>query len=122
MQAQIGQTYRRLALSYDARLAPVGTAFVAALERLPDLLLYRSDGAHPSMQGSYLAASVLYGAITGEDPRRASYCPHGMPKGVAARLRALAAAVLKEDARSMATVAQRRPERTAEEAVLLKVW
>ena len=30
--------------------------------------LYSSDGSHPSLSGSYLAACVLYASITGDDP------------------------------------------------------
>ena len=58
-----------------AGLAPVGRAFERAVGELPELALYKTDGAHPTMAGSFLAACVIYGAITGIDPRASTYVP-----------------------------------------------
>ncbi|CAJ1959358.1 unnamed protein product [Cylindrotheca closterium] len=75
--------YQKL-LSTPARpvmIAPVGHAFQAIHDSMvkegvaPEqdggrfANLYGADGSHPSAQGSYLAASVLVGILTGQDPR-----------------------------------------------------
>lgn len=66
--------------SRDVWIAPVGLAFkeiyynVIAEGATPELVgntfydLYTSDGSHPSLSGSYLAACVLYATMTGESP------------------------------------------------------
>jgi hypothetical protein len=97
MAARLEQAYGALATREGARLAPVGRAFTAGLAAHPELELYSADGTHPSWAGSYLAACVLYGTLTGNDPRRASYAPWELPAEQAPVLRALAAQVLTGD-------------------------
>jgi hypothetical protein len=75
MALRVDGAYSRLAGRLDARLAPVGRAFARALVAAPTLALYRPDGSHPSEIGSFLAACVLYGTLTGEDPRNTTYRP-----------------------------------------------
>mmetsp|Transcript_1493 Transcript_1493/g.2976 ORF Transcript_1493/g.2976 Transcript_1493/m.2976 type:complete len:427 (+) Transcript_1493:78-1358(+) len=65
-----------------ALIAPVGFAFETVYDAVvaegldPEqggskfANLYEEDGSHPSPQGSYLAASVLVGVLTGKDPRQ----------------------------------------------------
>ena len=93
MLGRISETYDTLAEENGAGLAPVGNAFMLANMRAPSLPLYRSDGAHPTLQGSYLAACVLYRAITGIDPRQGTYTPHGLDEDEAQVLRRLAAQI-----------------------------
>ena len=97
MAARLEQAYGALAAREGARLAPVGRAFTVGLAAHPELELYSNDGTHPSWAGSYLAACVLYGTLTGNDPRRASYAPWELPPEQAPVLRALAAQVLTGD-------------------------
>ena len=40
--------------------------------------LYSRDGSHPSLEGSYLAACVLYSTMTERDPRQVMFAPNGM--------------------------------------------
>lgn len=66
----------------QALIAPVGFAFQTIYDSMiaegldPEqggskfANLYEADGSHPSPQGSYLAASVLVGIMTGKDPRQ----------------------------------------------------
>jgi hypothetical protein len=98
MAAQIDGVYSSLATRLGARLAPVGRAFVAAVANDPSLELYRSDSSHPTPAGSFLAACVLYGALTGQDPRASSYVPFGSNAVEAERIKTLAANVLGEPA------------------------
>lgn len=92
MSMLVSSTYFELSSLLRAGLAPVGSAFERALVEHPKLTLWGSDGSHPSVAGSYMAACVLYGAITGLDPSRTSYIPNSMKaedaelvRGVAAR-------------------------------------
>jgi hypothetical protein len=87
MQARITDCYERLSSELGVGVAPAGRAFLLAQQRLgPELPLFRSDGHHPSATGTYLAAAVLYTAITGHDARAATYRP---PSVSPARARAL---------------------------------
>ena len=54
-------------------VAPVASALGEAHWRRPDLQLLESDGHHPSLGGSYLAACVFYAVLTGRNPVRSSY-------------------------------------------------
>lgn len=74
-----GVTTKNLAKAYGevgrqtgATIAPAGTAFSLSLKTRPDIELYSHDG-HPTPQGSYLAACVLYGAILRHNPVEISY-------------------------------------------------
>jgi hypothetical protein len=92
MSMLVSSTYFELSSLLRAGLAPVGSAFERALVEHPRLGLWGSDGSHPSVAGSYMAACVLYGAITGLDPSLTRYVPNSMKpedaelvRGVAAR-------------------------------------
>ncbi|HEY9285003.1 MAG TPA: SGNH/GDSL hydrolase family protein [Pyrinomonadaceae bacterium] len=49
-------------------LIPAGEAWRAALRRDPHLPLYTSDGFHPSPEGSYLVALLIYARLFGSQP------------------------------------------------------
>ena len=65
----LAKAYRETTDALGAKIAPVGLAFHEVSEARPDLRLHGDDGSHPSPSGTYLAACVLYGTITGRDPR-----------------------------------------------------
>lgn len=90
MQARVSECYERLAADLGADVAPAGRAFLLAQQRLPEVDLYRSDGAHPSPTGTFLAAAVIYATIAHDDPRRSPWRPHRMSRAVAAELRDVA--------------------------------
>lgn len=94
MQATIDRVYGRIAGSIGAEVAPVGRAWRRLLTRRPEAKLHRPDGSHPTRRGSYLAACVLYGTLTGVDPAPVRYRPDGMSETVAKRLREAASATL----------------------------
>jgi hypothetical protein len=50
----------------DAMLIPVGEAIRAVVQDHPNVQVLGGDGFHPSQTGSYLAALVFYGHLTGE--------------------------------------------------------
>jgi len=69
-----GVTTTNLAAAYEsvgadlgAKVAPVGLAFARSLRERPELSLYTQDG-HPTLQGTYLAACVLYSTIFEQSP------------------------------------------------------
>ncbi len=91
-------------------MAPVGLAFRAVHEDerrafrdpLQTSSLFRrlyADDRHPTLLGSYLAAAVLVGAMTGERVRDAGYLPMGLDPGEGLRLRTIADQVVFEGRR-----------------------
>ena len=60
MQNRLRESYKLFADSTHALMAPVGEAFRLSIAATPTLDLYQADQSHPSMEGSYLAASVFY--------------------------------------------------------------
>jgi hypothetical protein len=96
MVRRIDTTYLGIARRLHVELAPVGGAFVRAFRSEPGVQLWGSDGSHPTLAGSYLAACVLYGAITGRDPRESTYVPFPLDARLGANIRAVAAASLNE--------------------------
>lgn len=56
----VSESYAAAADSVDGLLFPAGEAWRAAWRRDSTLALYGQDGFHPSVQGSYLAALVIY--------------------------------------------------------------
>jgi hypothetical protein len=62
--AQVSQSYRSAAADVHGLLLPAGDAFRAALEKDPGAPLFDADGFHPSPLGTYLAAIVIYQALS----------------------------------------------------------
>lgn len=61
-------SYRTAARDVGGLLFPVGEAWRAAWSRDPKADLYSADGFHPTAEGSYLAALVMYEALYGQSP------------------------------------------------------
>jgi hypothetical protein len=94
MAERLDAEYAALTQQTGAQLAPVGSAFERAWGSAPGLVLWGPDGSHPTLAGSFLAACVLYGTITGEDPRLSGYAPKWMPKDRAEQIKLVAAQTL----------------------------
>ncbi|MEO6068677.1 MAG: hypothetical protein ABJB33_07190 [Gemmatimonadota bacterium] len=60
--------HRAAADSAHAQFLPAGDGWRAAWRRDPSFAFYSPDGLHPTPLGSYLAALVVYGGITGRSP------------------------------------------------------
>lgn len=73
MTAQLAEAYTTVGNANDALVIPAGLAFARARARQPDLNLYAPDKRHPSPAGSYLAANVIFAALTGRSPVGNSY-------------------------------------------------
>jgi len=64
----VSASYAAAAGAVGGLLLPVGEAWRAAWRREPQLALYGADGFHPSQEGSYLAAIVIYAGLTERSP------------------------------------------------------
>lgn len=71
MHGKISASYEKAAEENGALLTPVGCAFaiVHGQDKALFRKLYKNDGSHPSSEGGYLAACVLWGTLTGKDPK-----------------------------------------------------
>jgi hypothetical protein len=68
MQAAIDAGYDEASAALSVPVVPVGAAWSAAHTARPDLPLWQSDGSHPTLEGTWLAAAVFYAALLGADP------------------------------------------------------
>ena len=60
--------YQSIADATNAELAPTGAAWEIALEVDSSLILHAPDGNHSSIDGAFLAASVLFATISAKNP------------------------------------------------------
>jgi hypothetical protein len=73
MTQQLAEQYTLAGNANHALVIPAGLAFARAIAARPALELYQPDLRHPSLAGTYLAASTVYGAVTGKSPVGNSY-------------------------------------------------
>ncbi len=66
------ESYRVAAVACGCELLPAGLAWREAWKESGRLSLYGADGFHPSTEGSYLAALVIWAGLTGADVSTAS--------------------------------------------------
>lgn len=66
--SRANESYRIAAGSVQGLLFPVGEAWLAARAIDASIPLYAFDGLHPSVEGSYLAALVMYAVLYGRSP------------------------------------------------------
>ena len=74
MQDRLTESYTEMAQNNESLLAPIGIAWKDIREQHPEINLYSSDGSHPSIQGSYLAACIFY-AVLFDDSATNNYTP-----------------------------------------------
>jgi hypothetical protein len=73
MTYRIRDQYLMLMEKYQCSVVPVGMAWKDSRYKRSKLDLYVEDGAHPSLEGSYLAACCFYAAIFNESAVGSSY-------------------------------------------------
>jgi hypothetical protein len=73
MTQQLAEAYTRAGNDNNALVIPAGLAFARSIRERPDLNLYVADKRHPSLAGTYLAATTTYAAIFGSSPEGNSY-------------------------------------------------
>ncbi|HSS70605.1 MAG TPA: hypothetical protein VLQ46_08130 [Casimicrobiaceae bacterium] len=67
-QEAITRAVYDIAEEIGAFVVPAGPAWHRALHAVAGLQLYESDGSHPTLEGSYLAAWMFHVALFGERP------------------------------------------------------
>ena len=78
--------YRALASETGAQLIDVARVWEDIRDQDLPFSLYKDDD-HPTLQGSYLVALVVYSTLSGADPNAVEYVPWGMGKEDAVLLR-----------------------------------
>jgi hypothetical protein len=73
MTAQLAEAYTIAGNANNALVIPAGLAFARSVSKQPELNLYVADKRHPSLAGTYLAACVVFSALTGKSPVGNSY-------------------------------------------------
>ena len=76
MNARLRDAYLRIADSSLASVSPVGAAWRYIRDTQPSIQLYVGDGSHPSVAGTYLAASVFYVSLFHKAITPNFYCSH----------------------------------------------
>ena len=90
MQGRLRDSYLEMAVENMASVSPVGVAWATLRELTQDSInLYSSDGSHPSIYGSYLAACVFYTSIFNSSPINNSFTSN-LPDTVAHLLQLVA--------------------------------
>jgi hypothetical protein len=79
MNDRLRAGYMRFMEASQAAVAPVGVAWKYVRDTYPAINLYSSDGSHPSIEGSYLAACVFYASIYRESPVNANFYSSVVP-------------------------------------------
>jgi hypothetical protein len=74
----VSESYRQAARVVQGVVLPAGEAWEKAWRRDPALALYGPDGLHPTNEGSYLAALVVYAGLSG---RPVAAMPATLPLG-----------------------------------------
>ena len=69
----VANAYDTVGDEIGAEVAPVGLAFARVTEERPDIQLRIADRSHPTMAGTYLAASVFFGVLHKQSPEGISY-------------------------------------------------
>lgn len=93
MQQGLRDNYVTVAEENDGHVAPVGVAWKQVRGTHPLINLYDPDGSHPSDEGTYLAACVLYCTLFQQSCTSAPYNAWLQPD-TAALLRAIASATV----------------------------
>jgi hypothetical protein len=68
MTQQLAEEYTLAGNANDALVIPAGLAFAKAIAKRPALELYQPDKRHPSLAGTYLAATTTYAAVYRKSP------------------------------------------------------
>lgn len=90
MWEALEQGYASAAEVSGSEIAPVGAAWVEALNIEPPINLYANDGFHPSPAGSFLATCVLFGTLFDAPSVGNGWSWTAVPSDDDARLRTIA--------------------------------
>lgn len=93
MQQRLRDSYLQMAETNHAEVAPVGMVWKYIREHSPEIILYDTDGSHPGLAGSYLAACTFYASLFHKSPLGA-FVPNGVSAAHADSIQAAAALVV----------------------------
>lgn len=68
MDDLIQERYMSFSNTFNSEVTPVGVVWRYIKENYPSINLYQSDGSHPSLAGSYIAACCFYTSLFRKDP------------------------------------------------------
>ncbi len=105
MTAELAEAYTKAANDNDAFVIPAGLAFARALEEHPNVVLHASDKRHPSLAGTYLAATTLFASLFKTSPVGLKYTA-GLDEPTAKLLQTVAWETVQEYFRTVQTVAK----------------
>jgi hypothetical protein len=89
MTDELAEAYTQAGNDNGVLVIPAGLAFARSVKTSPDVNLYAPDKRHPSLAGTYLAASTVYATILKKPPVGLGYTA-GLDAGVAKGLQAIA--------------------------------
>ena len=72
---EIAMAHQTIAEELNIPVAPVGLAWTRAARERPELNMYGDDAEHPSIYGTFLSASTIYGALFDISPQGLPYRP-----------------------------------------------
>jgi len=96
MQSELANGFLEIANELDMIVAPVGEAWQSAILQDAQLDLWQTDGSHPSLAGSYLAACVFYAVVYQESPQGLAVVA-GLDEQVGSQLQSFAAQTVLGD-------------------------
>ena len=95
MTGPLADAYTTAGNNNDILVIPAGLAFANAVKKRPELELYQPDKRHPTLAGTYLAASTAYAALYGKSPVGNAYTA-GLDAATAAFLQNVAQDTVRE--------------------------
>ena len=79
IQTDLNNAFLEFRKTHRVILAPVSEAWALTIETAPEINLYFDDNHHPSKEGSYLEACVIYATLAGNSPVGAPAKVEGTP-------------------------------------------
>jgi hypothetical protein len=90
MQDRLIRGYETIAARLHVPVAPVGIAWRRVVQQQPQVVLWQSDGSHPTEAGTYLAACVFFQMLYGKSAVGNAFTA-GLDAGTAKALQQIAA-------------------------------
>ena len=95
MQQKLEEEFFKASKLNDLRMIPAGQAFLSINQSFPNINLYTEDFRHPSKEGTYLAALMIFTSLSNKSPIGNTYTMDLDPK-VARTLQEVAWTVYKD--------------------------
>ena len=73
MQQQLEKEFFKASKLHKLRMIPAGQAFLYINQNFPNINLYTEDLRHPSKEGTYLAALMIFASLSNKTPIGNSY-------------------------------------------------